>query len=99
MHNYIVVYSNNNEIEGEYISLRNAIRLITKYKVYIFKYKRDQDMLYLNYPLNMYYSTSTINNITAEENDEDKIKSFGHLEIRLTPVYPQIRIATNMKDL
>lgn len=97
MYDYIVLYNNNNIIEGQYISLRKALKLLfNKYKVYIFKYKKSEDILYLNYPFDLYYDRSYINII--EENSEEKITSFGHIEVRLTPTYPSVKLSVNMED-
>lgn len=98
MHKYIMLYRNDSEnIECEYISLGYALKVLKKYKVYIFKYKKDNDILYINYPLNIYYTSSKINNI--ENNSENDIQSFGYLEVRLLDKYPLVKSAVNMGDL
>jgi len=97
MHGYIIVNVNLNNVICEYISLRNAIRLLKKYKIYIFRYNKNSDILYLEYPFNLYYSSKNINII--ENNKEEDIISFSYIEIRMTDILPTGRIAVNMKDL
>lgn len=87
-------YSEN--IECQYVSLGYALKILKKYKVYIFRYK-DEDILYINYPLNIYYSSSKINDL--ENNSEDNIYSFGHIEVRLIDKYPSLKFSVNMGDL
>ena len=88
-------YSEN--IECKYVSLGYALKILKKYKVYVFKYNKDEDILYINYPLNIYYSSSKINDL--ENNSEDNITSFGHIEVRLLNEYPSIKFSVNMGDL
>jgi len=104
MYGYIIVHvnSNGNEITCEYISLRSTIELLKKYKVYIFKYNKNSDILYLEYPFNHYYSSKTVNIIEHNEhndNKEEDIKSYSYIEIRLTNIVPVGRFAVNMLDL
>lgn len=99
MYGYIIISVNNvkeNGIICEYLSLRDAMILLKKYKVYIFKYNKNSDILYLQYPLKLYYSSKNINIVETKEED---IKSFSYIEVRLTDKYPIARIAINMGDL
>jgi hypothetical protein len=101
MYGYIIVHvnSNGNEITCEYISLRNTIELLKKYKVYIFKYNKNSDILYLEYPFKYYYSSKTVNIIEYNDNKEEAIQSYGYIEIRLTNIVPVGRFFVNMLDL
>jgi hypothetical protein len=99
MYNYIVIHidkNNQNNISCDYICLRDALKLLNKYKLYIFKYKREEDMLYLEYPFNSFYSNRKINII---DNKEEDIVSFSYIEVRLTDIQPFARFATNMFEL
>ena len=71
--------------------------LLKKYKVYIFKYNKNRDILYLEYPFRLYYSSKNIN--TIESKEEDDILSFSYIEVRLTEKIPIARIAVNIGDL
>jgi len=101
MYKYVMLYTINdysNNVEGEYITLRGALKVLKKYsRVYIFRYNQDEDILYINYPFSIYYSTSKINII--ENNDEDNIDSFGYIEVRLLQQCPSIKFSANMLDL
>ena len=99
MYKYILLYRRNDHsdyFECEYISLRYALRILKKYKVYIFRFNQDEDMLYINYPFSIYYNSSKINEI--ENNNEESIHSFGHIEIRLHHQYPTAKMCVNMED-
>jgi hypothetical protein len=102
MYNYIVVNydsinNNNKDIDCEYISFKEAIKLLNKYKVYIFKYKKDEHILYLEHPFSSFYSCNKINLI--ENNNEEDLTSFTYIEIRLVDKYPIARYAVNMLNL
>ena len=99
MHKYVMLYRRNDSenIDCEYVSLGYALKVLKKYRVYIFRYKKSEDILYINYPLNIYYSSTKINDL--ENNSEDNISSFGHIEVRLLDNYPSIKFAVNMGDL
>lgn len=101
MHKYLMLYGNDNDnqIESEYIDLRYALKVLKKYKVYIFKYNQNEDILYINYPLNLYYNSSSINIIDSDKNNEENIQSFGHIEVRLLPQYAISKLCVNMQDL
>lgn len=94
---YILIYKSEKNYEGQYINLEKAMNLLQKYKVYIFKFSKNYDILYLNYPLKYYYNSSKINII--DDNKEENIKSFEYFEVRLIDKFPSIRIGINMKDL
>jgi hypothetical protein len=83
-----------NDIICEYISLRKATELLKKYKVYIFKYNKNSDILYLEYPFKFHFSSNNIN--TIENTEEEDIKSFSYVEVRLTDKIPVGRISVNM---
>ena len=104
MYNYIVVNynevnssNNNKDIECEYISFKDALKMLNKYKIYIFKYKKDEHILYLEHPFSSFYSCNKINLI--ENNNEDELHSFTYIEIRLVNKYPIARYAVNMLNL
>ena len=99
MYKYILLYRTNDHtdyFECEYVSLRYSLRILKKYKVYIFRFKQDEDILYINYPFSVYYSSSKINEI--ENNNEERVQSFGHIEIRLHHQYPTAKICVNMEN-
>lgn len=85
------------EIDCDYISLRSAMQMLTKYKLYVFKYKKNKNILYLEYPFDSYYSSKKINLVDTET--EDDIKSFTYVEVRLLDRHPSSRIGVNMTDL
>lgn len=91
---YILININNtNNLDGYYLSYIQAINLIKKYNspyTYIFRYKSDRDILYLNYPLKEYYSFSEINKIKDDNKEEDVI-SYSYAEVRMTDKFPSIR--------
>ena len=98
MYNYIVIYiTENSNIICDYISLRDALKLLNKYKLYIFKYKKEEHILYLEYPLYSFYRNNKINLI--EKNNEEDMVSFSYIEIRITDIQPSARFATNMLNL
>ena len=94
MYKYVLINKRNNYTEnydGYYLSYIQANNLIKKYNSYIFRYNSDSHILYLNYPLDIYYSSSEINKIN-DDNKEEDIKSYSYMEVRLTDKYPSIRI-------
>lgn len=91
---YILINKSNNfeeKYDGFYLSYTQAVDFIKKYSSYIFRYNSDSHILYLNYPLNIYYSSSKINKINDDSKEEDVV-SYGYMEVRLTDKYPSVRI-------
>lgn len=81
-------------LDGYYLSYIQAVNLIKKYNspyIYIFRYKSDRDILYLNYPLEDYYSFSKINKIKDDNKEEDVI-SYSYTEVRMTDKFPSVRL-------
>jgi hypothetical protein len=96
---YVAVYKIDNSIyEGQYVSLEQAMDLLKKYKLYIFKFSKEHHIIYLNYPLENYYKLDKIN-ILSDDNKEEDIESFEYIELRLIDKSPSIRIGVNMEDL
>lgn len=91
---YILINKSNNyeeHYDGYYLSYAQAVNFLKKkYNSYIFRYNSDNYILYLNYPLNIYYSCSEINKIN-DDNKEEDIQSYSYMEVRLTDKYPSIR--------
>lgn len=98
-YSYIVVYDNNEnkEIDGDYIIRRHALTFIKKYKCYVFRFKNNLDILYLNYPIKDNYRNNLINDL--ENPVEENVISYNYLEVRLTPKFPYFRIGTNIGSL
>lgn len=99
-YSYIIIYDNNNEskeIDGDYIIRRYALAFIKQYKCYVFRFKNNLDILYLNYPIKDYYRNDVINDI--ENPTEESVISYNYLEVRLTPKFPYFRIGTNIGSL
>jgi hypothetical protein len=98
MSKYIVIYNDNDfEINCDYITRRYATSFIENYKSYIFKFKNDLDILYINHPLKDYYRNNRINDL--ENPTEERLLSYTYLEVRLTPKFPYLRLGTNIGSL
>ena len=98
MNRYIVIYKNSQNIyDSEYITLKQATEFIKNYKhLYVFRFKSTEHILYINYPISTYYSSSTINIIKHIEDIENS-DLYDYIEIRITDKYPSIRLGTNIK--
>lgn len=91
---YIVLYKNN-KLKCDYIdSMIKCKDLLNKYNnLYCFKFSKNDTILNINYPLDLYYNQKNIN----VYNEED-CKSLEYIEIRLNK-YPEIRLAINMEEM
>lgn len=92
---YILInISDINNPDGYYLSYIQAVNLTKKYKSpysYLFRYKSDKDILYLNYPLKEYYKFSEINKI-SDDNKEEDVFSYSYVEVRMTDKFPSVRV-------
>lgn len=88
---YIIININNGQLDGYYFKFIEAVSFLKKYNGYIFRYKSDKDILYLNEPLEYYYSSTEIN-IIDDDNKEEDVLSYSCIEVRLIDKFPSIRI-------
>lgn len=103
---YLILYKNElDQLECDYIKynhINHILNINNNRTLYFFKYNKDQDILYLNYPLNFYYKKNKINDISLnyynDYNDYEKIESDQYVEIRLCK-YPQLRVVVNIDNL
>lgn len=100
---YLILYKNElDQLECDYIKYNHIINLISnshKKTLYFFKYNKDQNILYLNYPLNFYYKKNKIIDISLNDySNYEKIESDQYVEIRLCK-YPQLRLVVNIDNL
>lgn len=88
---HLVLYKIYNKLECEYIdSIAKCQNIINKNNnAYCFRYNRDNYILNLNYPIEIYYSNKKINNYKEE------FHSIDYIEIRLGK-NPTIRKAINI---
>lgn len=101
---YLILYKNElDQLECDYIKYNHIINLISninnKKTLYFFKYNKDQNIFYLNYPLNFYYKKNKIIDISLNDySNYENIESDQYLEIRLCK-YPQLRVVVNIDNL
>jgi hypothetical protein len=88
---YILININNGNIDGYYFTFIESVSFLKKYNGYIFRCKSDKDIFYINHPLEHYYSSEAIN-IIDDNNKEETVLSYSHIEVRLTNKFPSIRV-------
>jgi hypothetical protein len=104
---YLILYKNElDQLECDYITYNHILSILSNMRIsnnkkslYFFKYNKDQDILYLNYPLNFYYKKNKINDTSFHNhNNNEKIESDQYVEIRICK-YPQLRVVVNIDNL
>lgn len=87
---YILIDINNNQLDGYYLTFPQTSYLLKKHKAYIFRFKSDKHILYLNDKIEHYYSSSRINKVD-DNNKEEDITTYSYVEVRITDKFPSIR--------